>query len=172
MSQEGLNGLFGLLRYLCEICSVKFLELRIHRKLFSDLLLPPSLDAPSEWFYSTCFLRWQSVCLLTSIMGLNPLKITSLDSLAAFVKPTKISHWIILLSSDRLCYFWRRSHSCLPGGFTPSAEPAPADVRRCQQQHQELSGGWSLLLAQQAPAPGCWRHGGCKLPGSWGQLLL
>ncbi|KAF2978214.1 hypothetical protein EK904_006779 [Melospiza melodia maxima] len=86
MNQEGLNGLFVLLRSLCEICSMKFLELRDYRKIFSDLHLPPSLDAPSGWFYSTCFLHWQCVCLLMSIMGLNPLKITSLDSLAAFVK--------------------------------------------------------------------------------------
>lgn len=50
MSQEGLNGLFVLLTSLCEICSMKFLELRIYKKFFSDLHLPPNLDNPQGGF--------------------------------------------------------------------------------------------------------------------------
>lgn len=165
MSQEGLNGLFVLLRSLCEICSMKFLELRIYRKLFSDLHLPPSLDAPSGWFYSTCFLRWQSVCLLMSIMGLNPLKITSLDSLAAFIK-TQLKYPIESSSSAQ-------TSSAISDCRVTSASPA-ASHPVWSQPRQTWGGassssrsslvGESLLLSQRVPAPSCWRHGVLQTP--------
>lgn len=117
---------------------MKFLELRIYRKLFSDLHLPPSLDAPPGWFYSTCFLHWQCVWLLMSIIGLNPLKITSLDSLAALVKMQP--KYLIESSSSAL------SGSAIYDCGVTSASPAASHGARSQPWQT-----WEVPAAAGAP---------------------
>lgn len=129
MSQEGLNGHFKLLRTLCEICSRKLLERRVHKKPFSDLHLPPSLHPPSGWFYSAGFLHWQFLCLPISIAGLSPLKIPSLESLAAFVKMQPK----YLIESSSSAQTGSAISDCRVSSASPAAshrelEPAPADV--------------------------------------------
>lgn len=139
MSQEGLNGHFMLLRTLCEICSRKLLELQICKKHFSDSHLPPRLYTPSGWFNSTSFLHWQFQCRLISIAGLNPLKILSLESLAAFVKmqPKYLIESSSSAQTDSAIYVCRVT-SASPAASRREPEPAWADVPWCQQR-QEFS---------------------------------
>lgn len=141
MNQEGLNEHFMLLRTLCEIYSRKLLELWIYQNLCSDLHVAPSLDTPSEWFYSTGFLHWQFLCLLMSMAGLSPLKIPSLESLAAFIKmqpkyPIESSSSAQTGSAIYVC----RVTSASPAASHRAPEPARADVPRCQLSRWEPSG--------------------------------
>lgn len=153
MSQEWLNGHFVLLNTLCEICSRKLLELHIYKKLFSGLHFTLCLDTPSECFYSTGFLHWQLLCLLISIMGLNPLKIPSLESLAAFIKmQPKYLESSSSAQTGSAIYVCRVT-SVSQAASHQEPEPARADMPQCQQQQRELSGWVRAFCSCDEPWP-------------------
>lgn len=105
-----------------------------------------------------------------SIMRLNPLKITSLDSLAAFVKtqpkyPIESSSSAQTGSAISDC----RVTSAFPAASHPKWSQPWQTWGSASSSSRNSLVGERLLLTQQVPAPSCWC---CKLPGSWGQVLL
>lgn len=161
------------LRSLCEVRSRKMLELHVYKQPISDLHLPPCLHTPSGWFYSTGFLRWQFPCLLISAVGLSPLKILSLESLAAFIKmrPKYLIESSSSAQTVSAIYVCRVTSASLAASHR-EPEPAQADVPRCQQR-QELSGWVRAFCSHGEPRPrAAGDTGCCKLPSSWRQVLL
>lgn len=148
-----------VLSSLCEIFSRKFLEIQIYKKLFSDFHLLPCLDTPTGWFYCTGFPHSQFLCLLIGIVGLSPLEIPSLESLAACIKTRPkylIESSFSAQTGSAICVC---SHFCLPGCFTPRDGASPGKCAVVPAVAGSLWVGESLLLERQVPAPGYWRYG-------------
>lgn len=162
-----------VLSSLCEIFSRKFLEIQIYKKLFSDFHLLPCLDTPTGWFYCTGFPHWQFLCLLIGIVGLSPLEIPSLESLAACIKTRPkylIESSFSAQTGSAICVC--RVTSASLAASHQETEPAQANMLWCQQW-RDLSGwvrAFCLRGKSQPQATGDTGH--CKLSSSWRQVLL
>lgn len=120
-----------------------------------EALLWSALDILSGWIfsvllYSADFLCQQLLCLWISTVGLSSLKMSSLEKSGCLGKNVpKIPHWIISLSSDRLCYFCLQSPFCLSGCGRCGCQEQPSAGRQVlsgtEQHRTTLAGsGWAF----------------------------